>query len=155
MISFITFRLLPFPLLLKMTTLISLNVIIFWCSCDIWLSLLALRKSENKQINKNHYSPIWFSEVNGSNDWLLLTANGLYFKLIKTLTLYTGNTKTWYRYQMILPFDSRLYLDISRSFKCPKSSPMVCLIYNYLRSVRYVLFILREYILKVHVLVIS
>ena len=34
------------------------------------------------------------------------------------------------------PFDSRLYLDISRSFKCPKSSPVVCLICYYLRSVR-------------------
>ena len=35
------------------------------------------------------------------------------------------------------PFDSRLYLDISRSFKCPKSSPVVCLICYYLRSVRW------------------
>ena len=45
------------------------------------------------------------------------------------------------------PFDSRLYLDISseknrlyldisRSFKCHKSSPVVCLICYYLRSVR-------------------
>jgi hypothetical protein len=48
------------------------------------------------------------------------------------------------------PFDSRLYLDISRSFKwkeslyldisrsfkCPKSSSVVCLICYYLRSVR-------------------
>ena len=34
------------------------------------------------------------------------------------------------------PFDSRLYLDISRSFKCPKCSPVVCLICYYLRSVR-------------------
>jgi hypothetical protein len=34
------------------------------------------------------------------------------------------------------PFDSRLYLDISRSFKCPKSSPVVCLISYYLLSVR-------------------
>jgi hypothetical protein len=34
----------------------------------------------------------------------------------------------------IRPFDPRLYLDISRSFKCPKCSPMVCLICNYLRS---------------------
>jgi hypothetical protein len=33
-------------------------------------------------------------------------------------------------------FDSRLYLDISRSFKCPKSSPVVCLICYYLWSVR-------------------
>jgi hypothetical protein len=44
------------------------------------------------------------------------------------------------------PFDSRLYLDISseknrlyldisRSFKCPKCSPVVCLICYYLRSV--------------------
>ena len=31
---------------------------------------------------------------------------------------------------------SRLYLDISRSFKCPKSSPVVCLICYYLWSVR-------------------
>jgi hypothetical protein len=31
---------------------------------------------------------------------------------------------------------NRLYLDISRSFKCPKSSPVVCLICYYLRSVR-------------------
>jgi hypothetical protein len=28
----------------------------------------------------------------------------------------------------IRAFDSRLYLDISRSFKCPKCSPVVCLI---------------------------
>ena len=28
----------------------------------------------------------------------------------------------------IRAFDSRLHLDISRSFKCPKSSPVVCLI---------------------------
>ena len=34
------------------------------------------------------------------------------------------------------PFDSRLYLDIARSFKCPKSSSVVCLICYYLRSVR-------------------
>jgi len=27
----------------------------------------------------------------------------------------------------IRAFDSRLYLDISRSFKCPKCSPVVCL----------------------------
>ena len=40
-------------------------------------------------------------------------------------------------------------------FNCPKSSLMVCLICNYLRSVRYLLFVLREYILKVHVLVSS
>jgi hypothetical protein len=50
------------------------------------------------------------------------------------------------------PFDSRLYLDISRSFKCLKSSPVVCLICYYLRLV---IFILREYILKVHILVSS
>ena len=34
----------------------------------------------------------------------------------------------------IRPFDSRLSLDIVRSFKCPvKCSPMVCMICNYLR----------------------
>jgi hypothetical protein len=44
------------------------------------------------------------------------------------------------------PFDSRLYLYISRSFKCPKCSPVVCLIIFYL---------LREYILKVHIPVSS
>ena len=47
---------------------------------------------------------------------------------------------------------NRLYLDISRSFKCLKSSPVVCLICYYLRLV---IFILREYILKVHILVSS
>jgi hypothetical protein len=41
---------------------------------------------------------------------------------------------------------NRLYLDISRSSKCPKSSPAVCLICYYLRLV---VFVLREYILKV------
>ena len=51
----------------------------------------------------------------------------------------------------ILAFDSRLYLDISRSFKCPKCSPMACLICYYLL----VVFVLREYILKVHILVSS
>ena len=30
---------------------------------------------------------------------------------------------------------NRLYLDISRCFKCPKCSPVVCLICYYLRSV--------------------
>ena len=29
---------------------------------------------------------------------------------------------------------NRLYVDISRSFKCPKCSPVVCLICYYLRS---------------------
>ena len=47
---------------------------------------------------------------------------------------------------------NRLYLDISRSFKCLKSSPVVCLICYYLRLV---VFVLREYILKVHILVSS
>ena len=46
--------------------------------------------------------------------------------------------------------DSLLYLDISRSFKCPKSSPVVCLICYFLA-----VFVLREYILKVHILVSS
>ena len=32
--------------------------------------------------------------------------------------------------------ENLLYLDIARSFKCPKSSPVVCLICHYLRSVR-------------------
>jgi hypothetical protein len=36
----------------------------------------------------------------------------------------------------IRAFDSRLYLDISSSFKCPKCSPVVCLICYYLGSVR-------------------
>jgi hypothetical protein len=36
----------------------------------------------------------------------------------------------------IRAFDSRLYLDISRSFNCPKCSPGVCLICYYLRSIR-------------------
>ena len=36
----------------------------------------------------------------------------------------------------IRAFDSRLYLDISRSFNCPKCSPEVCLICYYLRSIR-------------------
>jgi hypothetical protein len=53
----------------------------------------------------------------------------------------------------IRAFDSRLYLDISRSFNCPKCSPVFCLIYYYLQSV--VFFVLREYILKVHILVCS
>ena len=39
------------------------------------------------------------------------------------------------------------------SFKCPKCSHVVCLICNYFRSVRYLLLILRKYVLKVHVLV--
>ena len=34
----------------------------------------------------------------------------------------------------IRAFDSRLYLDISRSFNCPKCSPVVCLICYYLQS---------------------
>ena len=34
-------------------------------------------------------------------------------------------------------FDSRLYLYISRSCKCPKCSPVVCLICYYLRSVHW------------------
>ena len=50
-------------------------------------------------------------------------------------------------------FDSRLYLDISGSFNFPKCSPVVCLICYYLRSL--VVFVLREYILKVHILVSS
>ena len=52
----------------------------------------------------------------------------------------------------IRAFDSRLYLDISRSFNCPKCSPVVCLICYYLRLV---VFVLREYILKVHIHVSS
>ena len=52
------------------------------------------------------------------------------------------------------PFDSRLYLDISRSFKSPKSSPVVCLIF--ITCGRFVsCFVLREYILEVHILVSS
>jgi len=37
----------------------------------------------------------------------------------------------------IRAFDSRLYLDISRSFKCPKCSPVVCLICYYFRMFLY------------------
>ena len=51
-------------------------------------------------------------------------------------------------------FDSSLYLDISRSFKCPKSSPVVFdLLLLAVGSL--VVFVLREYILKVHILVSS
>jgi hypothetical protein len=47
-------------------------------------------------------------------------------------------------------------VNISRSFKCRKSSPVVCLICYYLRSVgSLVVFVLREYILKVHIHVSS
>jgi hypothetical protein len=46
----------------------------------------------------------------------------------------------------IRAFDSCLYLDISRSFNCPKCSPVVGSL---------VVFVLREYILKVHILVSS
>jgi hypothetical protein len=56
-----------------------------------------------------------------------------------------------YNFIGIRAFDSRLYLDMSRSFnennrlyldismpfECPKCLPMVCLICYYLRSVRY------------------
>ena len=53
----------------------------------------------------------------------------------------------------IRAFDSRYkYLDISRSCKCLKCSPVVCLISYYLQLV---VFVLREYILKVHILVSS
>ena len=50
-----------------------------------------------------------------------------------------------------LLFESRLYLDISRSFSCPKCLPMICLIFLYtcLGSLK-VVFLLQEYILKVH-----
>ena len=63
------------------------------------------------------------------------------------------------------PFDSRLYLDLSReknrlyldiarSFKCPKPSPVVCdLLLLAIGSL--VVFVLREYILKVHIHVSS
>ena len=55
-------------------------------------------------------------------------------------------------FQGVSSENNRLYLDIARSFNCPKCSPVVCLICNYLRLV---VFVLREYILKVHVLVSS
>jgi hypothetical protein len=51
---------------------------------------------------------------------------------------------------------NRLYLDSSRPFNCSNCSPVVCLICYYLRSVRsLVVFVLRECILKVHILVSS
>jgi hypothetical protein len=48
----------------------------------------------------------------------------------------------------IRPIDSRVYVVNS-------SSPVLCLICNYLRSTRYLLILLREYTLKVHVFVSS
>ena len=48
----------------------------------------------------------------------------------------------------IRPIDSRLYFVNS-------CSPMSCLICDYLRSTRYLLIVLREYTLKVHVLASS
>jgi hypothetical protein len=41
-----------------------------------------------------------------------------------------------YIFQGLSNEKNRLYLDISRSFKCSKSSPVVCLICYNLRSVR-------------------
>ena len=41
-------------------------------------------------------------------------------------------------------FTTHTYLDITRSCKCPKCSPMVCLNCNYLQSVRYFVSVLRE-----------
>ena len=51
------------------------------------------------------------------------------------------------------PFNSWLYLDSSRSFKCTKCSPMVWFVFTCVRSL--IVFVLREYILKVHILVHS
>ena len=51
-------------------------------------------------------------------------------------------------------FTTHTYLDITRSCKCPKCSPMVCLNCNYLQSVRYFVSVLRESIFfLVHVLI--
>ena len=44
---------------------------------------------------------------------------------------------------------------IFRDFKFSKLSPMVCIICNYLPSVRYLLVVLREYTFKVHIFVSS
>ena len=44
---------------------------------------------------------------------------------------------------------------IYRDFKVSKLSPMVCIICNYLPSVRYLLVVLREYTFKVHIFVSS
>ena len=76
----------------------------------------------------------------------------LMFRKSNKTTINKNKTTIFYR---STSFDSRFYLDISRSFKCPKCSPVVCLICYYLRSVRLLFFVLRQYILKVHILVSS
>jgi hypothetical protein len=72
------------------------------------------------------------------------------FSITYVVIIFVINELRWEIYCLFFYFD--LYLDISRSFKCPQFSPMVYLICNYLRSVRYFLSVLREYIVIVHVL---
>ena len=70
---------------------------------------------------------LWFSPIVGEG------------RLWECLRIYSGKLFIAIKRQISigqLPFDSRLYLDIPRSFKGPIFLPMVCLICNYLRSAR-------------------
>jgi hypothetical protein len=97
-----------------------------------------------KKIPQNHAQILYYKSCPSKMGENIYTPK--YCRTIPSIINFYRHTRT---------FDSRLYLDISRSFKCPKCLSMVGLICYYLWSFRYLLFVFLEFILKVHVLVNS